>query len=64
MFVLGFQIISQLPSDWPERSVLHNVENLQKRRQKRRYKGSPYMAHSELLKCLIFSFYYVLLTVP
>lgn len=33
----GFQIISQLPSDWPERSVLHNVENLQKRRQKRRF---------------------------
>uniref|UniRef100_I3JJ03 MDM2 binding protein n=1 Tax=Oreochromis niloticus TaxID=8128 RepID=I3JJ03_ORENI len=32
-----FQIISQLPSDWPERSVLHNVENLQKRRQKRRF---------------------------
>uniref|UniRef100_A0A3B4F402 MDM2 binding protein n=1 Tax=Pundamilia nyererei TaxID=303518 RepID=A0A3B4F402_9CICH len=33
----SFQMISQLPSDWPERSVLHNVENLQKRRQKRRF---------------------------
>uniref|UniRef100_A0A3Q0S0Z3 MDM2 binding protein n=1 Tax=Amphilophus citrinellus TaxID=61819 RepID=A0A3Q0S0Z3_AMPCI len=33
----GFQTISQQPSDWPERSVLHNMENLQKRRQKRRF---------------------------
>uniref|UniRef100_A0AAQ4NYF4 MDM2 binding protein n=1 Tax=Gasterosteus aculeatus aculeatus TaxID=481459 RepID=A0AAQ4NYF4_GASAC len=24
-------------SDWPERSVLHNIENLQRRRQKRRF---------------------------
>ncbi|XP_022067401.2 mdm2-binding protein isoform X1 [Acanthochromis polyacanthus] len=33
----GFQTISQQPSDWPERSVLHNIENLQRRRQKRRF---------------------------
>ncbi|XP_038153351.1 mdm2-binding protein [Cyprinodon tularosa] len=26
----------QLPSDWPERTVLHNIENLQKRRQRKR----------------------------
>ncbi|XP_059196149.1 mdm2-binding protein [Centropristis striata] len=32
----GFQTISHLQSDWPERSVLHNIENLQRRRQKRR----------------------------
>uniref|UniRef100_A0A4W6C3M4 MDM2 binding protein n=1 Tax=Lates calcarifer TaxID=8187 RepID=A0A4W6C3M4_LATCA len=25
------------PSDWPERSVLHNIENLQRRRQKRKF---------------------------
>ncbi|XP_041842741.1 mdm2-binding protein [Melanotaenia boesemani] len=31
------QPISHLPSDWPERSVLHNIENLQRRRQKRRF---------------------------
>uniref|UniRef100_H3CW74 MDM2 binding protein n=1 Tax=Tetraodon nigroviridis TaxID=99883 RepID=H3CW74_TETNG len=29
--------ISQLQCEWPERSVLHNVENLQKRRQKRKF---------------------------
>ncbi|CAL1610786.1 unnamed protein product [Knipowitschia caucasica] len=28
---------SQLLTDWPERSVLHNIENLQKRRQKKRF---------------------------
>ncbi|XP_023265041.1 mdm2-binding protein isoform X3 [Seriola lalandi dorsalis] len=33
----GFQTIFQQPSDWPERSVLHNIENLQRRRQKRRF---------------------------
>ncbi|XP_042280575.1 mdm2-binding protein [Thunnus maccoyii] len=33
----GSQTISHQPSDWPERSVLHNIENLQKRRQKRRF---------------------------
>ncbi|XP_029307426.1 LOW QUALITY PROTEIN: mdm2-binding protein [Cottoperca gobio] len=33
----GFQTISQLQSAWPERSVLHNIENLQRRRQKRRF---------------------------
>ncbi|XP_074510299.1 mdm2-binding protein [Sebastes fasciatus] len=33
----GFQTVSHLQSDWPERSVLHNIENLQKRRQKRRF---------------------------
>ncbi|XP_018541379.1 mdm2-binding protein isoform X2 [Lates calcarifer] len=33
----GFQTISQQPSDWPERSVLHNIENLQRRRQKRKF---------------------------
>ncbi|XP_028281499.1 mdm2-binding protein isoform X2 [Parambassis ranga] len=33
----GVQSISQPPSDWPERSVLHNIENLQRRRQKRRF---------------------------
>ncbi|XP_071326550.1 mdm2-binding protein [Trachinotus anak] len=33
----GFQMISHQPSDWPERSVLHNIENLQRRRQKRRF---------------------------
>ncbi|XP_063734700.1 mdm2-binding protein isoform X2 [Eleginops maclovinus] len=32
-----FQTISHLQSDWPERSVLHNIENLQRRRQKRRF---------------------------
>nr|XP_020464066.1 mdm2-binding protein [Monopterus albus] len=32
----GFQTVSQQPSDWPERSILHNIENLQRRRQKRR----------------------------
>ncbi|KAM9309080.1 mdm2-binding protein isoform 2-T2 [Pholidichthys leucotaenia] len=32
----GFQTISQQPFDWPERSVLHNIENLQRRRQRRR----------------------------
>ncbi|XP_068179800.1 mdm2-binding protein [Antennarius striatus] len=29
------QTVSLLHSDWPERSVLHNIENLQRRRQKR-----------------------------
>ncbi|XP_041798736.1 mdm2-binding protein isoform X2 [Chelmon rostratus] len=33
----GFQTVSQLQADWPERSVLHNIENLQRRRQKRRF---------------------------
>ncbi|XP_051263815.1 mdm2-binding protein isoform X1 [Dicentrarchus labrax] len=33
----GFQTVSNLQSDWPERSVLHNLENLQRRRQKRRF---------------------------
>ncbi|CAG6015822.1 unnamed protein product [Menidia menidia] len=33
----GFQPICQQPSDWPERSVLLNIENLQRRRQKRRF---------------------------
>nr|WGL47437.1 mdm2 [Rachycentron canadum] len=33
----GFQTISHQPSDWPERSVLHNIENLQRRRQRRRF---------------------------
>uniref|UniRef100_A0A3Q3GFX6 MDM2 binding protein n=1 Tax=Labrus bergylta TaxID=56723 RepID=A0A3Q3GFX6_9LABR len=28
--------VSNLQADWPERSVLHNIENLQRRRQKRR----------------------------
>ncbi|KAF0045223.1 hypothetical protein F2P81_001752 [Scophthalmus maximus] len=32
-----FQTVSHQPSDWPERSVLHNIENLQRRRQKRRF---------------------------
>uniref|UniRef100_A0A8C2X8Y0 MDM2 binding protein n=1 Tax=Cyclopterus lumpus TaxID=8103 RepID=A0A8C2X8Y0_CYCLU len=36
-FDLGFPTISHLLSDWPERSVLHNIENLQRRRQKRRF---------------------------
>ncbi|XP_049903711.1 mdm2-binding protein isoform X2 [Epinephelus moara] len=34
---LKFQTISNLQSDWPERSVLHNIENLQRKRQKRRF---------------------------
>ncbi|XP_040899340.1 mdm2-binding protein [Toxotes jaculatrix] len=33
----GFQTDSQQPPDWPERSVLHNIENLQRRRQKRKF---------------------------
>ncbi|XP_039974542.1 mdm2-binding protein [Xiphias gladius] len=33
----GCQTISNQPSDWPERSVLNNIENLQRRRQKRRF---------------------------
>ncbi|XP_049440741.1 mdm2-binding protein [Epinephelus fuscoguttatus] len=32
-----FQTISYLQSDWPERSVLHNIENLQRKLQKRRF---------------------------
>uniref|UniRef100_A0A1A8N936 Mdm2, transformed 3T3 cell double minute 2, p53 binding proteinbinding protein, 104kDa n=2 Tax=Nothobranchius rachovii TaxID=451742 RepID=A0A1A8N936_9TELE len=32
----GFQTLSLQRSDWPERSVLHNIENLQRRRQKRK----------------------------
>ncbi|XP_070691821.1 mdm2-binding protein [Pempheris klunzingeri] len=32
-----FQTVSHLQSDWPERTVLHNIENLQRRRQKRRF---------------------------
>ncbi|XP_047217330.1 mdm2-binding protein [Girardinichthys multiradiatus] len=28
--------VSQQPSDWPERTVLHNIENLQRRRQRKR----------------------------
>ncbi|XP_029360608.1 mdm2-binding protein [Echeneis naucrates] len=31
----GFQTTSHQSSDWPERSVLHNIENLQRRRQRR-----------------------------
>ncbi|XP_056300611.1 mdm2-binding protein [Pseudoliparis swirei] len=33
----GSPTVSNLLSDWPERSVLHNMENLQRRRQKRRF---------------------------
>ncbi|KAI3360854.1 hypothetical protein L3Q82_013074 [Scortum barcoo] len=33
----GFQSVPHLQADWPERSVLHNMENLQRRRQKRRF---------------------------
>uniref|UniRef100_A0A8C6URM7 MDM2 binding protein n=1 Tax=Neogobius melanostomus TaxID=47308 RepID=A0A8C6URM7_9GOBI len=32
-----FQTNSAQQTDWPERSVLHNVENLQRRRQKKRF---------------------------
>nr|XP_057941633.1 mdm2-binding protein isoform X2 [Doryrhamphus excisus] len=32
-----FQTVSMEHSIWPERSVLHNIESLQKRRQKRRF---------------------------
>uniref|UniRef100_A0A3B5MBK9 Uncharacterized protein n=1 Tax=Xiphophorus couchianus TaxID=32473 RepID=A0A3B5MBK9_9TELE len=28
--------VSQQPSDWPERTVLHNIENLQRKRQRKR----------------------------
>ncbi|XP_044063825.1 mdm2-binding protein [Siniperca chuatsi] len=35
----GFQTASHLQADWPERSVLQNMENLQRRRQKRRFLG-------------------------
>ncbi|XP_054898019.1 mdm2-binding protein [Poeciliopsis prolifica] len=30
------QTVFQQPSDWPERSVLHNIENLQRKRQRKR----------------------------
>ncbi|XP_014909041.1 mdm2-binding protein isoform X1 [Poecilia latipinna] len=30
------QTVSQQPSDWPERTVLHNIENLQRKRQRKR----------------------------
>ncbi|KAG7229397.1 hypothetical protein INR49_012788 [Caranx melampygus] len=33
----AFQTISLQPSDWPERGVLNNIENLQMRKQKRRF---------------------------
>ncbi|XP_054638448.1 mdm2-binding protein isoform X2 [Dunckerocampus dactyliophorus] len=33
----AFETMSLAQSIWPERSVLHNIENLQKRRQKRRF---------------------------
>ncbi|XP_069549320.1 mdm2-binding protein [Brachyistius frenatus] len=33
----GFQTVSQQPSDWPERSVLHNIENLQRKQQKKKF---------------------------
>ncbi|XP_038567800.1 mdm2-binding protein isoform X2 [Micropterus salmoides] len=33
----GFQTVTNLQPDWPERSVLHNMENLQRRRQKTRF---------------------------
>ncbi|KAF7665964.1 hypothetical protein LDENG_00125980 [Lucifuga dentata] len=33
----GFQSISSQQYDWPERSVLHNIENLQRRQQKSRF---------------------------
>uniref|UniRef100_A0A8C6L4U7 MDM2 binding protein n=1 Tax=Nothobranchius furzeri TaxID=105023 RepID=A0A8C6L4U7_NOTFU len=36
LFIPGFQTLSLQPSDWPERSVLHNIENLQRRRQRRK----------------------------
>lgn len=32
-----FQTVSHQQTDWPERSVLHNIENLQRRRQKKRF---------------------------
>ncbi|XP_061574272.1 mdm2-binding protein isoform X2 [Cololabis saira] len=32
----GFQTFTHQTSEWPERSVLHNIENVQRRRQKRR----------------------------
>ncbi|XP_074539642.1 mdm2-binding protein [Halichoeres trimaculatus] len=31
-----FQVLSHMQADWPERGVLHNIENLQRRRQKKR----------------------------
>lgn len=33
---LVFQVLSQMQADWPERGVLHNIENLQRRRQRKR----------------------------
>uniref|UniRef100_UPI003AAFB71C mdm2-binding protein n=1 Tax=Centroberyx gerrardi TaxID=166262 RepID=UPI003AAFB71C len=33
----GFKSVSSQHSDWPERSVLHNIENLQRRQQKKRF---------------------------
>ncbi|XP_047455808.1 mdm2-binding protein [Mugil cephalus] len=33
----GFQAAPRQPCDWPERSVLQNIENLQRRRQRRRF---------------------------
>ncbi|XP_029927325.1 mdm2-binding protein [Myripristis murdjan] len=32
-----FKSVSSQQSEWPERSVLHNIENLQRRRQKKRF---------------------------
>ncbi|KAK7887219.1 hypothetical protein WMY93_026840 [Mugilogobius chulae] len=32
-----FQTNSKQSSDWPEKSVLHNIENIQRRRQRRRF---------------------------
>ncbi|CAN9514008.1 unnamed protein product [Ophioblennius macclurei] len=34
---LGFQTLSQQPSDWPEKSVLLNIENLKRKRQRKRF---------------------------
>uniref|UniRef100_A0A672YAX2 MDM2 binding protein n=1 Tax=Sphaeramia orbicularis TaxID=375764 RepID=A0A672YAX2_9TELE len=33
----GIQTVPQQLTDWPERSVLHNIENLRRRRQRRRF---------------------------
>uniref|UniRef100_A0A3P9NYT5 MDM2 binding protein n=1 Tax=Poecilia reticulata TaxID=8081 RepID=A0A3P9NYT5_POERE len=36
LFIPELQTVSQQPSDWPERTVLHNIENLQRKRQRKR----------------------------
>ncbi|XP_029958747.1 mdm2-binding protein [Salarias fasciatus] len=33
----GFQTLSHPPSEWPERTVLLNIENLQRKRQRKRF---------------------------